>query len=73
MMNRPRLISFFVTLLFAAGVTSGQSIEKNDPDPTVSRELANSLHHHAIDAAELCGVEPRPATFYEVPIWQLPG
>ncbi len=60
-MNGPRLISLFVPLLFAVGVASGQSVEKNDPEPTISRGLANTCSRRAIDAVELCGVEQRPA------------
>jgi hypothetical protein len=72
-MNRPRIISLFVTVLFAIGVASGQSPGKNDPEPTVSRERVNSC---AIARSRLLNfvVWSRDRQrFREVPIWQLPG
>jgi hypothetical protein len=63
----------FVILLFAAGVASGQTVEMNDPEPSVSRERASNC---AIARSTLLNfvVWSRDRQhFHEVPIWELPG
>jgi Fungal chitosanase of glycosyl hydrolase group 75 len=72
MMNRPRILSFFVTLLFAAGVTSGQSVAKNDPDPAVSQKRANSCAIAKSTLLNFVVWSRDRQRFHEVPIWQLP-
>jgi hypothetical protein len=72
-MNRPRIISLFVTVLLATGVASGLSPRKNGPEPMASRERVNS---GAIARSALLNfvVWSRDRQrFREVPIWQLPG
>jgi Fungal chitosanase of glycosyl hydrolase group 75 len=71
-MNRPTIISFFVTLLFAAGVASGQSVVKNDPEPTESQERANSCAIARSTLLNFVVWSRDRQRFHEVPIWQLP-
>ena len=71
-MNRPRIISLFVTLLFTAGLASGQSVGKNDPEPAVSRERPNSCAARSTLLNFVVWSRDRQH-FHEVPIWQLPG
>jgi hypothetical protein len=71
-MNRPRIISLFVTVLFATGVASGQSPGKNDPEPTVSRERVNSCAIVRSTLLNFVVWSRDRKSFREVPIWQLP-
>jgi hypothetical protein len=72
-MNRPRVISLFVILLFAAGVATGQSVEKNAPEPTVSRERASSCASARSTLLNFVVWSRDRQRSHEVPIWQLPG
>jgi hypothetical protein len=72
-MNRPRIISLLVTMLFATGVVSGQSPGKNDPEPTVSREPVNSCAIARSTLLNFVVWSRDRQRFREVPIWQLPG
>ena len=72
-MNRPRIISLFATVLFATGVSSGQSPGKNDPEPTVSRERVNSCAIVRSTLLNFVVWSRDRQRFREVPIWQLPG
>ena len=71
-MNRPRIISLFVNLLFAAGVASGQSVGKNDPEPTVFRERAESCAIARSTLLNFVVWSRDRQRFHEVPVWQLP-
>jgi hypothetical protein len=72
-MNGTRLMSLFVPLLFAAGPASGQSIEKNDPEPTLSPGLANTCTLTRSTLRNFVMWSRDRQRLYEVPIWQLPG
>jgi hypothetical protein len=72
-MNRPRIISLFVTVLFATDVASGQSPGKNDPEPTVSRERVNSCAIARSTLLNFVVWSRDRQRSREVPIWQLPG
>ncbi len=72
-MNQPRIISLLVTRLFAAGMASGQSVGKNDPEPTVSRERASSCAIARSTLLNFVVWSRDRQCFHEVPIWQLPG
>jgi hypothetical protein len=72
-MNGPRLISLFVPLLFAVGVASGQSVEKNDSEPTTSRGLANTCSVARSTLWNFVVWSRDRQRLHEVPIWQLPG
>jgi hypothetical protein len=72
-MNRPRIISLFVTLLFAAGVVSGQSAGKNDPTPTVSRERGYSCAIARSTLLNFVVWSRDRQRVHEVPIYQLPS
>jgi hypothetical protein len=69
----PRIISLFMTLMFAAGVASGQSAGKNDLEPTVSRERVNSCAIARSTLLNFVVWSRDRQRFHEVPIWQLPG
>jgi hypothetical protein len=72
-MNRPRIISLFMTVLFATGVASVRSPGKNDPEPTVSRERVNSCAIARSTLLNFVVWSRDRQRFREVPIWQLPG
>jgi hypothetical protein len=72
-MNRPRIISLFVTVLFATSVASGQSPGKNDPEPTVSPERVNSCASARSTLLNFVVWSRDRQRFREVPIWQLQG
>ncbi len=71
-MNRSRIISLFVAALFATGVASAQNPEKNDPEPTVSRELVNSCATARSTLLNFVVWSRDRQRSREVPIWQLP-
>jgi hypothetical protein len=71
-MNRPKIISLFMTMLFATGVANGQSPRKNDPEPTVSRERVNSCAIARSTLLNFVVWSRDRQRFREVPIWQLP-
>ena len=68
-MNRPKIISLFMTLLFAAGVASGQSVGKN----AVSREQAKGCAIAKSTLLNFVVWSQDRQHFHEVPVWQLPG
>jgi hypothetical protein len=72
-MNRPRIISLFVTVLFATGVASAQNPGNNDPEPTISRERVNSCAIARSTLLNFVVWSRDRQRFREVPIWQLPG
>ena len=72
-MNRPRIISLFVTSLFVTSVASGQSPGKNDSESTVSRERVNSCAIARSTLLNFVAWSRGRQRFREVPIWQLPG
>ena len=72
-MNGPRIISLSVILLFAASLSNGQSLGKNDPEPTVSRERASSCGMTRSTLVNFVAWSRDRQRFHEVPIWQLPG
>jgi Fungal chitosanase of glycosyl hydrolase group 75 len=72
-MNRPRIISLCVALLFAGGVASGQTVGKNDPESSVSRERASSCAIARSTLLNFVVWSRDRQRFHEVPIWQLPG
>jgi hypothetical protein len=69
----PRIISLFVTVLFATGVVSGQSPGTSDPEPTVSRERVNSCAIARSTLLNFVVWSRDRQRFRKVPIWQLPG
>jgi hypothetical protein len=69
----PRIIWLFMTLLFASGAAKGQSVGKNDPEPTVSRERVNSCAIARSTLLNFVVWSRDRQRFREVPIWQLPG
>jgi hypothetical protein len=71
-MNRPRIISLFLIVLFAAGVTSGQKLEQNASEPTAWRERANSCASERSMLLNFVAWSGGRQSFHEVPIWQLP-
>ena len=68
----PKIISLLVAMLFAAGRASGQSVEENNPEPTVSREPANCAMARSTILNFVVWSRDRQR-FHEVPIWQLQG
>ena len=68
-----QIISLFVTLLFAAGMASGQSVGKNDPESSVSRERANSCAIARSTLLNFVVWSRDRQRFHEVPMWQSPG
>ena len=72
-MTRPRIVSFFVTLLFAGGVLSCQSVGTNDSEPTVRRKWASSCAMARSTLLNFVVWSRDRQRFHEVPIWQLPG
>jgi hypothetical protein len=69
----PRIILLFMTLLFATAVANSQSVRKNDPEPTVSRERVNSCAIARSTLLNFVVWSRDRQRFREVPIWQLPG
>jgi hypothetical protein len=71
-MNRLRIISLFVTVLFATSVASAQNPGNNEPEPTVSRELVNSCATARSTLLNFVVWSRDRRRSREVPIWQLP-
>jgi hypothetical protein len=72
-LTRPRIVSFFLTLLFAGGVPSGQSVRTNDPEPMVPRKWASSCAGARSTLLNFVVWSRDRQRFHEVPIGQLPG
>ena len=72
-MTRPRIVLFFVTLLFAGGVPSGQCVRTNSPEPMAPRKWASSCAVGRSTLLNFVVWSRDRQRFHEVPIWQLPG
>jgi Fungal chitosanase of glycosyl hydrolase group 75 len=62
-----------MTLLFATGAASGQSVGENDPEPMVSRGRMNTCAVARSIMLNFVVWSRDRQHFREVPIWQLPG
>lgn len=72
-MNRPRIISSLVILLFAAGAVSGQSAGNNTPETTAAQERPRSCASGRSMLLNFVIWSRDRQRSHEGPVWQLPG